>query len=131
MFHVKHSPVPLSRFTPNRVSPGLRDGQGNLWDGDHANGETHELVAIAKTGTGYSGDTGLLKEGEGIFTGPQLAPVIDRGVIVDENVFEQVLFFIKKLELSNETLPAQLIEGPQLFHKPWASAYQAHIRHIT
>src|SRR5438094_710644 len=118
---------------------GIRPGIGYVVEGDDFEvtwmAFKHRFQSLAsntpKTGTGYSGDTGLLKEGKGIFTGPQLAPVIDRGVVVYENVFEQVLLFINVLELSNETLPAQLIEGPQLFHKPWASAYQAHIRHIT
>src|SRR5579885_29738 len=98
-------------------------------DGDDANGEADVVVAVAKAGAGDTGDAGFLEEREGIFALAQLAPVIDGGVVVDVDVFKEMLFRVNALQLCDEARAAQAIETAQLFREPGARAHETDVGH--
>jgi len=79
--------------------------------GNNTDGETDVFVAVAETRAGDTSDAGFFEEREGIFTWEELAPIVNRGIVVNVYFFEQRLLFVDVAQLLDETLATQAIKG--------------------
>src|SRR5690348_18467295 len=80
------------------------------WHGNTADGEAHEVVAIAEGAPRHARDARLAEEREDILSRPELAPIIDGAAIVEVNAREEMILLVEMPQLAREPPATEAIE---------------------
>src|SRR5690242_16094195 len=100
-------------------------------DGDAADGEADEVVAVAEGAAGDAGDAGLAEEREDILTGAQLAPVVDGAAVVQIDLGEDMVMLVQPAQLRDQARATVAIEGADAFLQLGMLGEELEVGHVA